>query len=478
MFRILTLTVLLGLLAGLLASQPMTLEYLGRYNCQPGPDHLMGTLGLSGDRALVGGNRGIALVDLKALPVGGTRNYLDLVSWGNPRDFTMTRDEKFVFVNSHLTGFTVLQIVNGKLTQVTTKSESGVYYEKMWLDGNFLYVAAHSFGIRIFDVTQPASPVLLGRIDKGFVDAFAIAVDGNTAYVADGGGGLKIVDVTDKKAPKIVSGETLPSAVGTYEGITVRNGRVYVAAGGAGLVVYEAGKLASRTVYPVQGCAESLCWIGDHLAVGTLEGVLVYEIGAGTAVKVVASDTSHRRGSSASLRIAEDVAAAGNRLLVADWNYMEMYELKPASTGTQPDIECDAQRIRFLPSGGRCRVTVRNNGQGTLNITSVTSSGAEYTVNYNGGSLAPGKSVSFDITYQGGGSGYAVIRLACNDPDENPLPIQVFGGTSTLDPGEPAPDFTLPTLIRDPKTNKLNQGTFTLSKHLGQAIWFSVDASW
>jgi len=252
------------------------LEYKGRYNCQPGPDHLMGALGLTGDRALVGGNRGIALVDLTALPVGGTQNYLDQVSWGNPRDFTATKDEKHVFVNSALTGFTVMQIENNKLSQVASKSESGVYYEKMWLDGNHLYVAAHSYGIRIFDVTQPASPVLLGRIDQGFVDAFAIAVDGTTAYVADGGGGLKIVDVTNKSAPKILSGETAQTAVGTYEDVTVKNGRVYAAAGGAGLAVYEAGKLASRTVYPVQGCAESLCWIGGHLAVGTLTGVLVY----------------------------------------------------------------------------------------------------------------------------------------------------------------------------------------------------------
>jgi len=478
MSRLLTLTVLLGLLAGVVASQPMTLEYLGRYNCQPGPDHLMGVLGLTGDRALVGGNRGIALVDLKALPVGGTQSYLDQVSWGDPRDFTATKDEKHVFVNSALSGFTVMQIANDKLSQVASRSESGVYYEKMCLDGTHLFVAAHSYGIRIFDVTQPASPVLVGRIDQGFVDAFAIAVDGNTAYVADGAGGLKIVDVTDRKAPKILSGETAQTAVGTYEDVTVKNGRVYAAAGGAGLAVYEAGQLATRTVYPVQGCAESLCWIGDHLAVGTLAGVLVYEIGAGTAVKVAAFDTSHRRGSSAALRIAEGVAAAGNRLLVADWNYMEMYELKPAASSTQPDIECDAQRIRFLPSGGRCRVTVTNNGQGTLNITSVSSSGAEFTVNYGGGSLTPGQSVSFDITYKGGGSGYQVIRLASNDPDENPLPIQVFGGTSTLDPGETAPDFTLPTLIRDPKTNKLVQGTFTLSQHRGQAIWFSVDASW
>jgi len=466
-----------ALTTDVLVGQAMTLEYMGRYDCQPGPDHLMGTVGLSGDRALVGGNKGIALVDLKALPVNGTSSYLARVSWGDPRDFTVTRDEKYVYVNTHKAGFTVMGINGNSLVRGTSHGETDVYYEKMCLDGNTLYVAAHSHGIRIFDVTQPSAPTLVGRIDKGFVDAFAIAVDGNQAYVADGAGGLKIVDVTSRTAPKILSGETLATAEGTYEDITVKNGRVYVAAGGAGLAVYEAGKLASRTLYPVETCVESICWVGNHLAVGTISGVAVFEIGTGTKVIRVAGETVHRRGSNASLRFAEDVSAAGNRLLVAAWNYLEVYELKPASQGTQPDINCDVQRVRFLPTGGICRATLANNGQGTLNITSVSVPDSTYSVDYTGGTLAPGQKVPIVITFHGG-SASGTIQFASNDPDENPLPIQVFGATSFLDPGESAPDFTIPTLKRDPGTGNLVQGSFTLSQHRGKAIWFNVYASW
>ena len=464
-------------LAASLAGQAMTLEYQGRYNCQPGPDHLMGTVALSGDRALVGGNKGIALVDLKALPVGGTQNYLGLVSWGNPRDFYLTKDEQHVFVNTDRSGFTVAQIQGNVLGMVTTRNETGVFYDKMCLDGNYLYVAAHAHGIRIFDVSQPANPTTVGRLDQGFVDAFAIAVDGNTAYVADGAGGLKIVDVTDRRAPRIVTGETLATAKGTYEDITVKNGRVYAAAGGAGLAVYEAGKLASRTLVPVPGCAESLCWVGNHLAMGTLAGVVVFAPGAGTTVTQVAQETSHRRGTTASLRFAEGVASSGNLLLVADWNYLDVYELKPASTGTQPDINCDVQRVRFKPSGGRCRATVTNNGSGALQISSVTSSSAAFQVSYPGGTLSPGQSAWFDIVFTGG-TASGVITIQSNDPDENPLPIQVFGETTYLDPGENAPDFTVTTLIRDKNSGQLKQGSFTLSQHRGQAIWFNAFASW
>ncbi|MBN2489620.1 MAG: hypothetical protein JXQ29_02080 [Planctomycetes bacterium] len=478
MNRVLALAIVAAVFGGIASSQPMTLEYQGRYLCQPGPDHLVATVGLSGDRALVGGNLGIALVDLNALPASGTRNYLARVTWGDPRDFTVSRDERHVFVNTYLAGFTVVGLLPTTLTRVTSIREPGVYYEKMCLDGDHLFVAAHAQGLRVFDVTQPSSPTLVGQLAQGFVDAFAVAVDGTHAYVADGAGGLKIVDVSDRRAPKLVAGETFETAVGTYQDVSVKNGRVYAAAGSAGLAVYEAGQLASRTLYPVAGCAESLCWVGDHLAVGAIAGVEVFAIGNGTAVTRVAGETSHRQGLNAALRLAYGVGAAGNRLLVANWNDLDMFELKSAAMGTQPDIDCDVQRVRFGSAGERCRATVTNGGPGALQISSVATSSAEFSVNWAGGTLAPGKSVTFDITYHGGGSGSGLVWLYSDDPDENPLPIQVFGQTEFLDPGETAPDFTVPTLTRDPRTGKLLEGTFSLAQQRGKAIWFHVYASW
>lgn len=85
----------------------------------------------------------------------------------------------------------------------------------------------------------------------------------------------------------------------------------------------------------------------------------------------------------------------------------------------------------------------------------------------------------FEVTY-GGSSDEArgVVLLSSNDPDEDPLPIQVFGETRYLDPGEPAVDFTLPLLRRDPVTGDYVEETFTLSDHRGKIVWFTVYASW
>ena len=60
------LSILMASLAGLFSlaqGQEMTLEYLYRYNCQTGPDHLMNARALSGDRAIVGSNQGLALTE-------------------------------------------------------------------------------------------------------------------------------------------------------------------------------------------------------------------------------------------------------------------------------------------------------------------------------------------------------------------------------------------------------------------------------
>ena len=87
--------------------------------------------------------------------------------------------------------------------------------------------------------------------------------------------------------------------------------------------------------------------------------------------------------------------------------------------------------------------------------------------------------MSFEITYDGSPTqGSAVVTFASNDPDENPLPIQVFGNTTLLDPGEPAIDFTLPSITYDRDTETFDEESFSLSDHRGKIVWFHVFAFW
>ncbi len=187
-------------------------------------------------------------MDLTALPQNGTQNYLHRLTGVNARN-VYQKDSQYFFVNinrgesrsSH--GFTVVKLNGNTLQSVVTIDEGDtVLYEKMCIDGDYLYVAAHSNGIRIYQISNPESPVMAGLLQTGFIDAWAIAVDGDTAYVADGPAGLKIVDVSNKSTPVIVDGEDLDTAEGTYEDVLARDGRVYAAAGGAGVAVYFSAK--------------------------------------------------------------------------------------------------------------------------------------------------------------------------------------------------------------------------------------------
>ena len=83
-------TSLVCLLGGRPWGQELALDYLYRYDCQAGiPDHLMHSVEVSGNRAIVASNRGLTLVDLGALPVGGTQSYLFRLAGPNARDMVV-----------------------------------------------------------------------------------------------------------------------------------------------------------------------------------------------------------------------------------------------------------------------------------------------------------------------------------------------------------------------------------------------------
>jgi alpha-tubulin suppressor-like RCC1 family protein/peptidoglycan/xylan/chitin deacetylase (PgdA/CDA1 family) len=75
------------------------------------------------------------------------------------------------------------------------------------------YVAAGAAGLQIYDIGDPASPVLLGTCDTRGV-ARDVSVAGDYAYVADGAAGLEVVDVSDPAAPHLLSNLALPAPAG------------------------------------------------------------------------------------------------------------------------------------------------------------------------------------------------------------------------------------------------------------------------
>ncbi|MEI7989752.1 MAG: hypothetical protein WCI88_12005, partial [Chloroflexota bacterium] len=66
----------------------------------------------------------------------------------------------------------------------------------------YLYVAAYSYGLRIYDITNPTSPITQGSFICAGCIAKSVVVSGNYAYVALGSKGLAVIDISNPLYPK------------------------------------------------------------------------------------------------------------------------------------------------------------------------------------------------------------------------------------------------------------------------------------
>jgi hypothetical protein len=173
--------------------------------------------------------------------------------------------------------------------------------------------------------------------------------------------------------------------------------------------------------------------------------------------------------------------------LVPDESYvyvnllLDVYEIVGAATAAEPDVEASVQRIRFSHEPGARTVVLTNAGAGTLILAAPTLSHVAFTTTFAGATLGPGESTTFEIRYcgaSGAANDAGVVAFPSNDPDEDPLPIQVFGATRSLDPGELAVDFTLPCFRWDAATSSFVPGEFSLAAQRGKVVWFSIFATW
>ncbi|MCF8380110.1 MAG: T9SS type A sorting domain-containing protein [Bacteroidales bacterium] len=496
MRHILTITLILLLFTNLFAqsTEKIVLEPVGRYIFQKsdrnfeGTDHILGTIGLSDGKIMSLSSSGIAIIDLSTMSIPGSIDYISRSGreGGGGRDVAIYKDT-FLYINNHqsesritTTGIGISKITADGITSITNLTETDVFFEKVKVFGDFLYAAAHDKGIRIYSLENPENPTLAGSLSEGFTDVFDMALSGDTLYVADGGGGLKVVDISDVSAPKIVAGETTTTAMGTAQDIEARDGSVYMACGGAGICVYKNGDLSTREVYPIIGCVEDVCWVGEYLATSTFGGVSVYEVGEGTEITLVASEKTSRFTEKAYIRTAFGVGAANDSiLLVAGWDAVDCYQIKPLAESKVPDITCSTQRIRFPAAGGSEEHYLVNQGGATLIIDNVSTLTSDFSTTLTPQLLEPGDTLFFDISYvEGTENEGQVLFINSNDPDENPLPIQLFGKTSSLDAGEEVPDFTLPAFYTDPETGVYTEKKFTLSEQGGKVVWVQMFGTW
>lgn len=107
------------------------------------------------------------------------------------------------------------------------------------LSGDVLIVADGKFGLKLYDVSDPARPKRIGTYSTYFFES-AIVVHDDMAYVAGGIGGVEIVDISNPRRPGLVWRKELSEV----RGVHVDDDYLYVADGNDGFRIYSLrGKL-------------------------------------------------------------------------------------------------------------------------------------------------------------------------------------------------------------------------------------------
>lgn len=101
--------------------------------------------------------------------------------------------------------------------------------------GDKLYLAAHSFGLRVIDISDLMNPLEIGSVDTpGIADG--VTISGTEAYVSDEGGGLVVVDVSNPYSPTLLT--IFDTAGGAWHTTLVDN-YAYIADSQGGLVILQ-----------------------------------------------------------------------------------------------------------------------------------------------------------------------------------------------------------------------------------------------
>jgi hypothetical protein len=146
------------------------------------------------------------------------------------------------------------------------------------VEGNYAYVADHNFGVQVINVSDPRNITFAGSYNTPGL-AYALVVDGDYLLVADGSAGLRMIDITTPASPsEIGSYNTSGDAIG----IAVDGDNVYLAGGSAGLQVIDVTNPTAPSLigsYDTDGVAYDVVVYGNYAYMADYsDGVYVFDV--------------------------------------------------------------------------------------------------------------------------------------------------------------------------------------------------------
>jgi hypothetical protein len=142
----------------------------------------------------------------------------------------------YAYVADRTAGLQVIDVADPSDPQlVRTVATPGPAYAVAIARGH-AYVAANGAGVQVVDIGDPLTAnIVTSKPTLRY--AWDVATSGTHIYAADGGAGLFLLGLVEPTDPLPVGGALSP---GTPSGVSIRNGRAFLAAGESGLWVLNA----------------------------------------------------------------------------------------------------------------------------------------------------------------------------------------------------------------------------------------------
>jgi hypothetical protein len=392
---------------------------------------------LRNNMAYSGGSGGLWLIDIANLNAPVIRGTLAF-SGRNLQIYGIALNGDYLYAFARTNGVQLINVANPNAPQTVgsyhnTSTDS--YEHGVALD-NYLYIAAHEKGIEVADISSPASPRHVTTLATG--NAFALAQAGHHLFLANGSAGFAVIDISNRAAPQLVATRTTSALA---QDVVVSGNYAYVAVGSAGMDIFDITNPAAPIFlsnYHQDGFTNRLEVVNQLAYLANWETVEVVDVSLPASPRLLATQHAVQR--------AMAIAARDNNFFVGDWAEFRIFGF---TNTTAPDVNVDPLELAFgtinVGSRQELPLTVENLGREPLNVTSVSATGAGFSIASASFILQPFESRQLTAVYAptttDRTTGFLSIRS--NDPDEAEKIIPLSGGNRTVGVGDVPTDFTL-----------------------------------
>ena len=330
---------------------------------------------------------------------------------------------------------------------------------------DFAFFAARTHGILIYNISNPQHPEFVSQVPT--TNAWSLILHEDIAYIADNAGGLKVIDFSDIENAAVIGSHP---TTGAAKDIKYKDGLVFLAVGANGLDIFRIVRphlpeLIVNT--PTNGFASRVALDSNRVYISAWQEIEVFEMVENQISRTGYKNTGGR---------VMAVGTPGDRIIYsAEWGRLQVFEYGPVS---DPDIDIDPRSLSYAAmdsvESDTMAVTIENNGGTVLEFYSLATTHSDFNYFPNLSTIEQGGTRELHVVYTAeDDNASGDLFLVTNDPDEPTTSVELIGRNShRLEVGDPAPEFTLPTIANS------NESHLGVDDFNGNVILLTFFASW